>query len=223
MTIKNFKSPNANKNKKKFNIFEIKKNISKFDTSYTHERKIKFLLDIRGYLLINKIRGNYIEFGSFLSEMQVSAFVILERTKCMFNFFGVDIFKKFQGFNSSYENVKNELKKISPKLKIIKLDLSQKKNMKKIDYPINVSVIDCNEKKSLVNSLEHSIRNMTNGGIIYIDDYFVLDRNNILLKSHIKKFLIKYKKKYEFFKTYPPFGLAIIILNKKYKLKIKLK
>ena len=67
----------VNKNKKNFKILEIKKNILKQDTSYTQERKIQFLLDIRGYLIINKIKGNYIEFGSFLSEMQLGSFYIL--------------------------------------------------------------------------------------------------------------------------------------------------
>ena len=204
----------ANKNKRKFNISEIKKNILKLDTSYTHERKIQFLLDIRGYLIINKVRGNYIEFGSFISEMQVAAFHILSKTNSISNFFGIDIFKKFHGFNSSYEKVQNDLKKISKKLKIIKLDLSKKKNLIKLDRFINISVIDCNEKRSLINSLEYSIKNMVSGGIIYIDDYFVLDQDNLMLKSSLKKFLKKYKKKSEFFKTYPPFGLAIIILDK---------
>ena len=35
----------VNKNKKNFKILEIKKNILKQDTSYTHERKIQFLLE----------------------------------------------------------------------------------------------------------------------------------------------------------------------------------
>ena len=204
----------ANKNKRKFNISEIKKNILKLDTSYTHERKIQFLLDIRGYLIINKVRGNYIEFGSFLSEMQVAAFHILSKTNSISNFFGIDIFKKFQGFNCSYEKVQKDLKKISTKLKIIKLDLSKKKNLTKLERSINISVIDCNEKRSLINSLEYSIKNIVSGGIIYIDDYFVLDQDNLMLKSSLKKFLNKYNKKSEFFKTYPPFGLAIIILDK---------
>ena len=137
---------------------------------------MRFLLDVRGYILINKIKGNYIEFGSFLSEMQIASFLILDKTKCVINFFGVDLFKKFNGFNSNFNNVKKNLERISKKLKILKLDLSIKKNFKKINIPINISVIDCNEKDSLVNSLEHSIKNIVNGGMIYIDDYFILEK-----------------------------------------------
>lgn len=203
-----------NKSKSNFKILEIKQNISKQDTTYTHERKIQFLLDIRGYLIINKVKGNYVEFGSFLSEMQVASFYILKNTNSINHFLGIDIFKKFEGFNSSYVQVKKELRKISNKLKIIKLDLSKKNNLKKISYPINISVIDCNEKKSLINSLEYSIKNIVNGGIIYIDDYFVLEKNNLILKHSLKKFLKIHKKKSEFFKTYPPFGIAFIVLKK---------
>ena len=200
-------------NKKKINLRKIKKNISKLDVSYSHERKLRFLLDIRGYILVNKIKGNYIEFGSFLSEMQIASFLILNKTNSIINFFGVDLFKKFNNFNSNYSDVKKTLEKISKKLKILKLDLSLKKSFKKINIPINISVIDCNEKVSLINSLEYSIKNIVNGGIIYIDDYFILEKKNLLLKPFMNKFLKKYKKKGEFFKTYPPFGIAVIILN----------
>ena len=201
-------------NKKKIKLQKIKKNISKLDVSYSHERKLRFLLDIRGYILVNKIKGNYIEFGSFLSEMQIASFLILNKINFIINFFGVDLFKKFNNFNSNYSDVKKTLEKISKKLKILKLDLSLKKSFKKINIPINISVIDCNEKVSLINSLEHSIKNIVNGGIIYIDDYFILEKKNLLLKPYMNKFLKKYKKKGEFFKTYPPFGIAVIILNK---------
>ena len=204
----------SNNKKKKIILKKIKKNILRLDVKYSHERKLRFLLDVRGYILINKIKGNYIEFGSFLSEMQIASFLILDKTKCVINFFGVDLFKKFNGFNSNFNNVKKNLERISKKLKILKLDLSIKKNFKKINIPINISVIDCNEKDSLVNSLEHSIKNIVNGGMIYIDDYFILEKKNLFLKPSINKFLKKYKKKLEFFKTYPPFGIAVIILNR---------
>lgn len=203
----------ANKSKKNFNISEIKKNIDKQDTKYTHERKIQFLLDIRGYLLINHVRGNYLEFGSFLSEMQVASYLILKKINLVDNYIGIDIFRQFQGFDSNYKKVKKKIDKISKKLKIIKIDLSKKENLKKINFPINISVIDCNDKISLINSLDHSIKNTVNGGVIYIDDYFLLDGSNLILKSNMKKFLKKHKKKLEFFKTYPPFGIAFIILD----------
>lgn len=203
-----------NKSKKEFSISQIKKNIKKLDATYTHERKIQFLLDIRGYIKINKIFGNYLEFGSFLSEMQVASYYILKDIEAISCFFGIDIFKKFQGFNSEYEKVKKKLNPISNKLQLIKLDLTKKENLKKINFPLSVSVIDCNEKKCLINSLEHSIKNIINGGVIYIDDYFVLDKNSLILKPYLKKLLNKYGKKYEYFNTYPPFGIAIIVLKK---------
>ena len=108
-------------NKKKINLKKIKKNISKLDVSYSHERKLRFLLDIRGYFIVNKIKGNYIEFGSFLSEMQIASFLILNKTNSIINFFGVDLFKKFNNFNSNYSDLKKIFEKISKKLKIIKL------------------------------------------------------------------------------------------------------
>ena len=73
----------SNNKKKKIILQKIKKNILRLDVKYSHERKLRFLLDVRGYILINKIKGNYIEFGSFLSEMQIASFLILDKTKCV--------------------------------------------------------------------------------------------------------------------------------------------
>ena len=115
--------------------------------------------------------------------MQIASFLILNKTNSIINFFGVDLFKKFNNFNSNYSDVKKTLEKISKKLKILKLDLSLKKSFKKINIPINISVIDCNEKVSLINSLEHSIKNIVNGGIIYIDDYFILEKKKSITKA----------------------------------------
>ena len=72
--------------KTKLNLRELKESINKLDHIHTHERKIKFLLDIRGYLKINKLAGEYVEFGSFLSEMQTAAFLIFKK-KCKINSF----------------------------------------------------------------------------------------------------------------------------------------
>ena len=49
-----------------------------YDQQHYLERKIKFLLDVRGYLKLNKIRGNYIEFGCYMAEMQYAAYNIFK-------------------------------------------------------------------------------------------------------------------------------------------------
>ena len=59
--------------------------------SYMH-RKVQFLLDIRGYLKLNSIKGNYVEFGSYKSEFQYAAYNILENIDVIDNYIGLDTF-----------------------------------------------------------------------------------------------------------------------------------
>src|SRR6056297_2316531 len=42
----------------------------RLDQTHPLQRKIQFLLDVRGYLKVNALSGSYVEFGSFRSEMQ---------------------------------------------------------------------------------------------------------------------------------------------------------
>ncbi len=206
-----------NSEKKDFKTKELKKLINKLDVNHTHQRKIEFLLDIRGYIKVNNLRGTYVEFGSYLSEMQVGAYMILDKLKLIKSFIGIDIFKLKSNFVANYNKVQSKIKKISKNLKIYKLDLEKNSELnkkKKVLGSILVSVIDCNGEKALKNSLGFAVKNAINGGIIYIDDYFILKNQNLILKKELILALKKYKKKIETFKTYPPFGLAFIILNK---------
>ena len=49
---------------------EISRICGLFDQIHPLQRKVKFLLDIRGYIKVNDLKGDYVEFGSYQSEMQ---------------------------------------------------------------------------------------------------------------------------------------------------------
>ena len=65
----------------------------RLDQMHPLERKIKFLLDTRGYIKVNNIKGSYLEFGSYKSEMQYCAYKILEKTDCISSYVGLDTFQ----------------------------------------------------------------------------------------------------------------------------------
>lgn len=206
-----------NKLKNKFDIKVLKKNIKRLDHKHTHDRKIKFLLDIRGYLKINKLIGNYVEFGSFLSEMQVASFFILEKNCKIDSFIGLDKFENNKNsFNSNIVEIKKNLSLISNKLKVKKIDLEKNDQITNFLNKKNivVSVIDCNLFRPLINSLENSIKYIVNGGVIYIDDYFLIKNNKLILLKQIKKLSKLYNVIFEDFQTYPPFAKAFIIFKK---------
>ena len=170
---------------------ELSSFCKKLDQQHPLERKIKFLLDVRGYIKVNKIQGSYVEFGSFRSEMQYCAYDILEKTNCILNYVGLDTFSgepemneseidtmrwvSAGSFESSHNLAQKFIKKnIGKKAKLIKGDFRKAEIIKKCDayLPINVAVIDCNLTSSIKTSLEYSLKKMVSGGIIFIDDYF---------------------------------------------------
>ena len=65
---------------------------ARLDQRHSIERKMRFFLDIRGFLKLNAIKGNYLEFGSFRSWTQYAAFKVLEETKMMNAYVGLDAF-----------------------------------------------------------------------------------------------------------------------------------
>src|SRR4051812_29657083 len=78
-------------------IFDIAKDLdrlsSTLDQRHRLQRKIQFFLDIRGYFVINKIKGNYVEFGVYRGEMMYGAFSVLGKTGALKNYIGLDTFE----------------------------------------------------------------------------------------------------------------------------------
>ena len=73
-------------------VQDLNEHCIRLDQKHALERKMKFLLDCRGYLIVNDIKGSYIEFGSFRSETQYCAFNILEKTQKVSAYVGLDTF-----------------------------------------------------------------------------------------------------------------------------------
>ena len=149
------------------------------DQVHPLERKIKFLLDVRGYIKVNKIKGSYIEFGSYKSEMQYCAYNVLEGTECITGYIGLDTyageprlssveaasmnFVEEGSFNSEYETSKEFVKKnIGTKACLIKGDFRNMNVIQQCDKycPISIAVIDCNLKSSIESSLKYTLKNI---------------------------------------------------------------
>ena len=213
----------------------IKYLCNKYEQKHYLERKIKFLLDIRGYLKVNNICGNYVEFGSYKSEMQFAAYNIFKKSGVIENYIGLDTFHgepelteydkihfpdlKENEFESSWEEV-NEFvtNNIGAKGILIRGDFRNDEIIKKLDcYDVfNVVVVDCNLLSSIQSALEYILPKMREGGVIFMDDYYIncsngtLETNNVLLDSLKKAGKIATKHSF-----YPPFANSYIISTKK--------
>ena len=198
------------------------------------ERKIKFLLDIRGYLKVNKIKGSYFEFGCFEAKTMYCAHKILECTSLINDYVGLDTFEgepkmsmtenrlipfvNEGSFASNIESVQSFVdKNIGKKGHLVQGDFRKKEIIEKCDKfgPISVAFVDCNILSSISSSLEYILKNIVHGGIIFIDDYYT---NFAEGKANVNDLVLSKFKSSNFelieHGFYYPFGRSFIVTTK---------
>jgi hypothetical protein len=211
-----------------------------FDQIHPLQRKVKFLLDIRGYVKVNDLKGDYVEFGSYQSEMQYAAYHILSPINKIQKYIGLDSFNQSLNFTEEdakhntyeeesdflcrYDSVKEFVEKyIGEKGFLIKGDFREEepqKELRSLCDRIAISVIDCNLLSSTHDALEMTFSRMLSGGIIFLDDMFTnfSDGQPCILNA-----FMKYAKRYQFecidYSTYPPFSKAFIVYSTKQEIR----
>lgn len=203
------------------------------DQKHRMQRKIQFFLDIRGYFIVNQIQGYYVEFGVYRGEMTFCAIDILDETRCISHYFGLDSFEgepelskaertvnpfvEEGDYSGDYDETLKFLQKFAgSRVSLIKGDFRKDDVLSKMDCrePIALSVIDCNLLSSIKKSIEYSLSKMRPGGVIFIDDFFVnmnigtCDVLNIL-EEEAKRNNIRLID----FNTYAPSAKAFIVVK----------
>jgi hypothetical protein len=208
---------------------DLEKLISSLDQKHYLERKVKFLLDIRGYIKTNSLQGNYVEFGSYRSEMQFAASRILGSLQGLKYFIGLDtfggepekniiderlnLFDSDGDFSCNYSDVIRFVdEKIAKKGIIIKGDFRNHDTLLELKQhgPIAVSVVDCNLLSSVKAALEFTVENIIDGGLVYFDDYFY----NINLMKELIKIIDIQKMDFISHNFYPPFAKSFVVIKK---------
>lgn len=209
--------------------------IIELDQKHYLQRKVKFLLDIRGYLKVNEIKGSYVEFGSFKSEMQYSAFKILEPTGCMEKYIGLDsfegeisvsendkqhnLYESSRDFLCDYRSVGNFVKEnIGLPGHVIKGDFrtaAVQEQFKNISGPISVAVLDCNFISSTESALRMLVEFAVPGCVLFFDDYFTNFRNGVpAMPRLINEFFESSKFDIIELGVYPPFAKSFLLVEK---------
>jgi len=170
---------------------EIDALADRLDQTHPLERKVRFLLDVRGYLKVNAIRGSYVEFGSFRSEMQYAAWSILDQTGRIHDYVGLDTFSgepplanddaggsghnAVGDFACDYQEVARFVERtIGPRGHLIRGDFRKAPIITQCDpfAPFNLAVIDCNLPSSITAALNYVLPRLRPGGVLLLDDYF---------------------------------------------------
>jgi hypothetical protein len=189
-------------------------------------RKIRFLLDIRGLLILNKIEGDYVEFGVYRGEMMYAAAKIL--SPHIRKYIGLDTFaglpvpgeddEKIYVFESqgSKEATRDfaETMMSGSNASLIEGDFRHENVQREYlseASQISVLCIDCNWPSSVRAAMETSAPLLQNGSVVYIDDYFVGTRHKNFNDPILEKISRENDIKFVEFMTYPPFGRAFVV------------
>ena len=200
--------------------------IDKMSEGHRLHRKIRFLLDIRGLLIINKIQGDYVEFGVYQGEMMYAAAKIL--SPHIRKYIGLDTFTglprphkedtelfvfESAGFMAApREAAETVLSGFDTTL--IEGDFRRKKVQEKFKgevSKISVLTIDCNWPSSMRAALLVSYPFLQSGSIVFIDDYFVGTRQANFNDKVLNEITEQSKLRFKEFMTYPPCARAFLV------------
>ena len=203
----------------------IDRYIEKVSEGHRLHRKIRFLLDIRGLLVINKIQGDYVEFGVYQGEMMYAAAKIL--SPHIHKYIGIDTFaglpepqredtETFVFESEGFMAVPREVAETMMSgfnTTLIEGDFRQEEVQERFRAEvsrISVVTIDCNWPSSVRAAVNLSCPFLQSGSILFIDDYFVGTRqanfNDKILNEITEHSNLRFKE----FMTYPPCGRAFI-------------
>ena len=202
------------------------------DHKHRQQRKIQFLLDIRGYFIVNKIIGTYAEFGLYRGEMMYSAHKILKRSECITQYIGLDTFSgepslthqdqnanpflKVGDFLSDYEITRHFLTNhIGFNVRLIKGDFRIEDVQKEFSTVMDIAlcVIDCNLLSSIEAALQMAIQKMLPSSVLFMDDYFInMGEGKCETETLLKKICASNKRQLIEYKTYPPCSRAFLLL-----------
>lgn len=200
--------------------------IGLLEEKHRMHRKIRFLLDIRGLLVANKIEGDYVEFGVFRGEMMYAAAKILSPHTT--RYIGLDTFTglpkpqeddaslflfEAAGFMASPKKVTETIMAGYPTI-LIQGDFREESIQEQFHAQapkISVLTIDCNWPSSVRAALRISTPYLQPGSIIFTDDYFVAAHapnfNNPILEQASQESGFKFVE----YMTYPPCARAFLV------------
>ncbi len=199
------------------------------DLSEKHRmhRKVRFLFDVRGLLVINDIKGDYVEFGVYRGEMMYAASRILgssiRRYVGLDTFTGLPepgdrdqelfVYETTGHMASPKESVERILEDVDSVL--IEGDFRDRDaiqdRFQSVVSEIAVAVIDCNWPSSVRAAMSICAPYLRSGSILFLDDYFVATRQANFNDKILREFENQTNFRFREFMTYPPCARAFLV------------
>lgn len=204
---------------------------SALDHRHRQHRKTKFILDIRGYIAMNRIDGDYVEFGLYRGEMMFSAHHILDHLGRIRRYVGFDNFSgepemtaeeamrlpflKVGDYRSDELQTRNFLSRVIgvDRVRLVVGDFRDPAS--RAGEPADVvvvGVIDCNLETSIAAALDAVVPKMAVGGALYLDDYYLnLTQEGLWHEKALHGALDRHGRSIVDFSSYPPCGRAVLV------------
>ena len=227
---------------------KINKNITiKYNQILRQKYKFDFYDKAFDYIYNNQHKGDYFEFGIHKARTFNMALIISKIKGINMNFYAFDSFKGLPNL-STYgggDNLKDNKNYVAGSLKtnekdfdklieknisgrkVIKirgfyrdsLDMNLIKKFYKARKKTSFVCIDCDLKKSIIESLNFSFKFMISGCVLYIDDFFNLNSGHPenMLEKIIKELAKKNHKTLVDWHLIGSFGKSYLIFDSKYK------
>jgi hypothetical protein len=200
--------------------------IERISEGHRMHRKVRFLLDIRGLLIINKIEGDYVEFGVYRGEMMYAAAKIL--SPHIRRYIGLDTFTGLPepvagrdeafvfekpGFMRSPRGTAEAMMEGYDAV-MIEGDFREGDVQSRLaaeTSKISVVSIDCNWPSSVEAAVRMCVPHLQCGSIVYMDDYFVGTRKPNFNEAIMRRAKEQSGLRFEEFQTYPPCARAFLV------------
>jgi hypothetical protein len=200
--------------------------IERIGEGHRMHRKVRFLLDIRGLLIINTIDGDYVEFGVYRGEMMYAAAKILgphiRRYVGLDTFTGLPepvagqdeafVFER-AGFMSSPKATAEAMMEGYDAVMIEGdfRDAAVQERLAAETSKISVASIDCNWPSSVDAAVQMCLPHLQPGSIVYMDDYFVGTRRPNFNEAIMRRASEESGLRFVEFQTYPPCARAFLV------------
>lgn len=203
------------------------------DHRHRQQRKVQFLLDIRGYFAMNRLVGDYAEFGLFRGEMMFSAHYILDALGVIRRYVG---FESFAGEPEMTKHEQSTLPFLKPgdycadeqetrnflqnaigpdRLVLVKGDFRDDSTRgEEPSQSVAVGVVDCNLPSSIEAACNVLLPQMVPGGIIFFDDYLLnVNKQGFWQAQALTDIANRYNRRLVYFQTYPPCAQAYVVFE----------
>lgn len=218
--------------------YNTKKQEVIYNQIFRHKEKYSFFENALDYIYANNIKGDYFEFGVHKARTFRFFLDIANKKNLKMNCFAFDSFKGFPDYKTNEEENlnwkpntlqtnKNLFKKLvkdfinDRKLNIVEgfyhdsLNQNLVNEYKKKNVKTSFINLDCDLVKSVEDSLNFSLNFITEGTVLYVDEYYVSYKGNPkkgipkLLSNIFKKKKINYTK----WKSVGSFGQSFLLFK----------